>query len=61
MAGGLRGSRGEDFQREIETQRESNRELPDGKLRDSVVVKERTSKREVERLGGVKRRAVRWP
>jgi len=46
--------------REIKTQRESNRELPDGKLRDSTRVEQRTSRREVERLEGVERRAARW-
>jgi len=45
--------------REIETQRESNQKLLDKKLRDSAGVKQRTSKREVERLEGVKRRAAR--
>ena len=46
--------------REIRTHRESIRELLDRKLRDSARVKQRTSRREVERLGGVERRVARW-
>lgn len=46
--------------REIKAQRESNRELPGGKLRDSSKVDQRTSKSEVERLERVERGAAKW-